>query len=120
MRPYEDDLEAYRRMLLQSDTPAKPSAQRKQQVQDARADRDRVTALRAELRKCEERLEKLSGMSEKLVAKLADPSLYEDGRADEAAVWQKKYAELREAQERAEELWVRAQERLDRAEGREA
>ncbi len=119
VRPYEDDLEAYRRMLLQADTPAKPAAARKSEA-PRRADRDQILALRAELRKCEDRLEKLGEMSEKLVAKLADPALYEDGRSDEAAVWQKKYAELREAQSRAEELWLRAQDRLERAEGQNA
>ncbi|WP_296763601.1 ABC-F family ATP-binding cassette domain-containing protein [Sediminimonas sp.] len=120
VRPYEDDLEAYRRMLLQTDTPAKPATPRKQQAQAARVDRDRVAALRAELRKCEDRLEKLGQMSEKLVSRLADPALYEDGRADEAAVWQKKYAELRDAQARAEDLWLRAQDKLERAQGRDA
>ena len=39
--------------------------------------------------------------------------LYE--RPDEAAVWQKKYAEVMEGLDRAEDLWLRAQEKLEAA-----
>lgn len=53
-------------------------------------------------------------MRGKLDAKLADPALYT--RPDEAVVWQKKYAEVAEAQARAEALWMEAAERLEEAE----
>ena len=62
--------------------------------------RERVTALRADVRKCEERLAKLNEMDEKLTAKLADPALYADEKIDELEVWNRKYAELREAIDR--------------------
>ena len=42
-----------------------------------------------------------------------EPGEYEN--ADEAAVWQKKYAEVREALERAEALWMAALEKLEKA-----
>ncbi len=108
--PYEDDLEAYRRMLLTPDAPPeKPKPAR------ARPSKEAVTTLRSEVKRCEERLEKLAGMSDKLAKKLADPKLYEPERIAETEVWQKKYAEVRDAIERAEALWVKAQEKLEGA-----
>ena len=67
------------------------------------------------MRKCEVRIEKLEEMREKLDDKLADPGLYEGGRAAEITKWQRKRAEVMEGLERAEALWIAAQERLDAA-----
>ncbi|HAR51596.1 MAG TPA: glycosyl transferase family 1, partial [Roseovarius nubinhibens] len=78
--------------------------------------RDALLALRAEVRKCESRVEKLQEMSEKLATKLADPALYDEDRVDEAAVWQRKYSEVCDGLERAEALWMRALEKLEAAE----
>ncbi len=58
-------------------------------------------------------MSKLEDMSKKLQVKLADPALYEDKEA--AVVWQKKYAEVCGAQERAEEMWMTALEKLEKA-----
>ncbi|MBC7139726.1 MAG: ABC-F family ATP-binding cassette domain-containing protein [Defluviimonas sp.] len=112
VRPYEEDLEAYRALLLQSDEPKpeKPKAEKK------RASRDEILALKAELRKCEERLAKINEMRDRLARKLADPALYEKGRGGEVETWQKKYAEVMDGLDRAEALWLKAQERLDAAE----
>ncbi len=109
--PYAEDLEAYRRLLLTADAPAAkpappPPARR-------RATRDEVLALKAEVRRCEERVGKLAAMRDRLAEKLADPALYDDPA--EAAVWQKKYAEVMEALDRAEALWLAAEERLEAA-----
>jgi len=112
--PFEEDLEAYRRLLLSADKPAKPAVA--PAPKPKRPSRDAILALRAEVRKCEERVEKLAEMREKLDAKLADPSLYEGGKADEIAKWQKKHAEVIEAEERAEGLWMEALEKLETAE----
>ncbi|SEP63575.1 ABC-F family ATP-binding cassette domain-containing protein [Thalassovita taeanensis] len=110
--PYDEDLGAYRKMLLQGDAPAKPS---KPKPAPKRASRDQLMALRAEVRKCEERVSKLNDMSDKLAKKLANPAMYDDDRKDEAIVWQKKYSEVMEALERAEALWMRALEKLETA-----
>jgi ATP-binding cassette, subfamily F, member 3 len=111
--PYTEDLEAYRRQLLagEDDTkaPAKPAEKPK------KASRDEVLALKAEVRKCEDRLEKLNDMRDKLAKKLADPALYEDARKGELATWNAKYAEVMQALDKAEALWLAAQERLDAA-----
>jgi ATP-binding cassette subfamily F protein 3 len=42
--------------------------------------------------------------------------LYEDSKVGEAAVWQKKYAEVMDALDRAEALWMQALEKLEKAE----
>ena len=110
--PYDDDLEAYRRMLLQPDQPKKPE---KPSPPPKRASRDEVLALRGEVRKNEERVEKLSQMRDKLAKKLADPGLYEPGKTGEMEVWQKKYAEVMDGLDRAETLWMASLERLERA-----
>ncbi|AJE47368.1 ABC-F family ATP-binding cassette domain-containing protein [Celeribacter indicus] len=112
--PYEDDLDAYRRLLLTGDD--KPKEDRpKPAPKPRRASRDEILALRAEVRKCEDRVEKLTDMSEKLQVKLANPELYEDKAA--AVVWQKKYAEVSEAMARAEAMWMDALEKLETAGG---
>ena len=115
--PYEDDLDAYRKMLLAGDD--KPAAERAPAPKPAapRPTREALSALRAEVRKCEDRLQKLNDMRDKLAPKLADPALYEPERSGEAAVWQKKYAEVMDGLDRAEELWILAQERLEAAGG---
>lgn len=113
--PFEEDLEAYRSLLLNINNPSK-SSDKKQKPQPKRATRDEILALRAEVRKCEERVEKLSVMGDKLSVKLADPALYEDSKLGELEVWNRKYAEVREAMEKAESLWVTAQSKLDAAE----
>ena len=75
-----------------------------------------VLALRAEVRRCEERLRKIEEMRESLARKLADASLYEDARRGELETWNRKYAEIMDGLHRAEELWLTAQERLEAAE----
>lgn len=110
--PYEKDLETYRAELLAGDEPAKPA---KPLEKAKKASRDEVLALRAEVRKCEDRLAKINEMRDKLAAKLADPELYEDSRKGDLAVWNKKYAEVMEALDRAEALWLDAQEKLEAA-----
>lgn len=110
--PYEDDLQAYRKFLLAGD---KKPAREKARPKPNRPSRDAVLALRNTVRKCEERLQKLTAMEEKLSAKLADPSLYDSEKASELEVWNRKYAEVRDAVSRAESLWLDAQEKLEKA-----
>ncbi|MEJ6402187.1 ABC-F family ATP-binding cassette domain-containing protein [Yoonia sp. 2307UL14-13] len=112
VKPYEDDLQAYRKMLL---TPDKPTEKPKP-VKATKPSRDAIMALRAEVRKSEERVNKINDMRDKLAKKLADPALYEDGKAGELETWNKKYAEVMDGLERAEGLWMAALEKLEKAE----
>ncbi len=110
--PYEEDLEAYRRLLLGSDEGPKE----KPKPEKRRASRDEIQAFRAEVRKCEDRLAKLNDMRDRLAKKLADPELYEPARTGEMETWQKKYAEVMDGLDRAEALWLAAVEKLEEAE----
>ncbi|EBA09760.1 ABC-F family ATP-binding cassette domain-containing protein [Sagittula stellata] len=112
VKPYEEDLDAYRALLLSKDAPAKPE---KPKEKPRRASRDEILDLRAHVRKCEDRVTKLEDMREKLANKLANPALYENDKVGELEVWNKKYAEIMEGLSRAEELWMAAQEKLDTA-----
>ncbi|MCW8843700.1 MAG: ATP-binding cassette domain-containing protein, partial [Rhodobacteraceae bacterium] len=116
VRPYEGDLEAYRTQLLSSDKTT-PKDKAKQAPAPKRAPRDALLALRAEVRKCESRVEKLTEMRAKLDARLADPALYIGTKADEISKWQQKHAEVLEGLAKAETLWERALEKLENAEG---
>jgi len=109
--PYTQDLEAYRKELLAGDEPEKLA---KPKDKAPKPSRETVLALKAEVRRCEERLTKLNDMRDRLAKKLADPELYE--RPEEAVVWQKKYAEVMEGLDRAEDLWIKASEKLETAE----
>jgi ATP-binding cassette subfamily F protein 3 len=111
--PYSDDLEAYRRQLLAGEDEVKIAA--KPVEKKPKASRDEVQALKTEVRKCEDRLSKLNDMRDKLARKLADPALYEDARKGELETWNKKYAEVMEALDKAEALWLAAQEKLEAA-----
>jgi ATP-binding cassette subfamily F protein 3 len=97
VKPYEDDLEAYRQMLL---TPAKPVSKApkpKEAPKAKRASRDDILALRKEVRTAEARVTKINEMRDKL------------------AIWNKKYAEVMDALDRAEALWMTAEEKLEKA-----
>ncbi|WP_101068084.1 ABC-F family ATP-binding cassette domain-containing protein [Roseovarius salinarum] len=116
VRPYDGDLESYRAELLAGDKPGRRAgtpkpAKPQKPAREARAN------LRQEVRKCEARVEKLNEMRDRIAAKLADPALYDDARANEAAEWQKKYAEVMDGLDRAEALWMDALERLEAAGG---
>jgi ATP-binding cassette, subfamily F, member 3 len=101
-------------MLLAPDTPS-------ERPREAEAGRSAPAATRiwrscAPTCACEQRLEKLEEMRDKLAAKLADPELYDDGRRGELEVWNRKYAEVMEGLDRAEALWMRAPRRWRRRE----
>ncbi|MGH1577077.1 ABC-F family ATP-binding cassette domain-containing protein [Planktotalea sp.] len=116
---YEEDLQAYRKMLLTPDKPAKQGkskgSKQAEKPKPKRPSQDQIKALRSEVRKCEERMGKIDDMRDKLAKKLADPVLYEDARKGELETWNKKYAEVMEAHGRAENLWMAALEKLEAA-----
>lgn len=114
VKPYEDDLEAYRRMLLSQDKSDKP--EKPKPAKTVKPSRDAILAARSEARKCEERVKKIEEMREKLAAKLADPELYDSAKAGELEVWNKKYAEIMEGLDRAETLWMTSIEKLEELE----
>jgi ATP-binding cassette subfamily F protein 3 len=108
---WRDDLEAYRRHLLADDRPAPKPARQK-----PRPDKTALAQLRADAQAAEARVGKLEQMRDTLAARLADPRVYEAENIAKAEAWQRKYAEVMDALERAESLWMAALERLERAE----
>ncbi|MEM9851139.1 MAG: ABC-F family ATP-binding cassette domain-containing protein, partial [Pseudomonadota bacterium] len=109
--PFEDDLNAYRKKLLSDPAPRSVASAPKTKP----ADKAEVADLKAAVREAEARVEKVEAIRAKLAERLADPGLYEDARAGDAAKLQKQYGEAETALERAEALWVKAQDRLDAA-----
>ena len=112
VRPYADDLDSYRKSLLTPDEPERPREAAKPVAR--RASRDEILELRAEVRRGEERVEKLTAMLDRIAEKMADPALYDDPA--EAEKWGRKHAEATQALPRAETLWLDALERLEAAE----
>ena len=112
VKPYDEDLQAYRKMLL---TPEKPTSDKPKPTKAKQATRDELLALKSDARKAEERVTKINDMRDKLANKLADPVLYEDERKGELATWNQKYAEVMAGLERAEMLWMQALEKLEKA-----
>ena len=114
--PYTEDLEAYRKLLLSPPDKDK-SGNKIEKPKKKQASRDEILELRAEVRKCEARVEKLTEMQDELAKRLADPAIYEDANAAKRDVYQKKYAEVMEAMDRAESMWLKAQDKLEKAQG---
>lgn len=110
---YEGDLEDYRRFLLNGDQPAKSKPSEPVKSAPKRPARDELHSVKSEVRRAEERVQKLAEMLKKLDAKLADPQIYRD--AVEAEKWGRKHSEAIDAMQRAEEIWMNALENLELA-----
>ncbi|MBT8424857.1 MAG: ATP-binding cassette domain-containing protein [Silicimonas sp.] len=111
--PYDADLDAYRRMLLDAPGPKTEKARAK----PAKPTRHQIADLRQAVSTAEARVEKLTELRERLAAKLANPSIYDAEHIAEAETWQRKFAEVEDGLERAEALWMKALERLEAASG---
>ncbi|MGB0958780.1 MAG: ABC-F family ATP-binding cassette domain-containing protein [Halocynthiibacter sp.] len=125
---WEDDLAAYRRMLLTGDekprTPKHGAKKDKPKVKAAPAQQKiakptvlpSVSTAKINLKKAEERLEKLQKMRDRMDELLADPELYAPVNRSKAQDLSKKNKELTTALEKAESLWMNAMEILEKAE----
>ncbi|WP_316013099.1 ABC-F family ATP-binding cassette domain-containing protein [Roseobacter sp. HKCCA0434] len=113
--PFEDDMEAYRRLLL-AERGGKPKPEKKAEAPKPKpAPRSRTAPLKAELAKAEARIAKLEEMREKVDSGLADPRLYERGDTERQAMLQKKRAEIMDGLERAEAIWLDISSKLEAA-----
>ena len=119
--PFEDDMEAYRRMLLseRGGVAAKPREEKAPRAPRP-LPRSQAAPLKAEVTKCEARVAKLEEMRETIDARLANPFLYSRGDTEEIGKLRRKHAEVVEALARAEAMWLEALERLESAEGQRA
>ncbi|MFV0473733.1 MAG: ABC-F family ATP-binding cassette domain-containing protein [Pikeienuella sp.] len=120
VKPFDGDMDDYRTLLLserggirrEREKVEKPKPVRRERA----ADRNTLLTLRAEARAAETRVMKIEEMKTKIDAALADPDLYISKPAHHFEQLQKKRAEIVEGLERAEALWLQAQERLEAAE----
>lgn len=123
VKPYLEDMEAYRALLL-SERGSGGAAQeaapklKKEKRKPGNEQRKILSALQAEVTKCEERIGKLEEMEVLINERLANPVLYSKGDPKKIETLQKKRAEVAAGLERAEKLWIVAQQKLDAAKGR--
>jgi ATP-binding cassette subfamily F protein 3 len=110
VEPYDGDMEAYRRLLLAQPEPKAKPAKPKAPKPSAKE----VTALKAEVRACEARLDKILTWLAEIDERLADPDLYRED-AGKAEQLHKKRAEVVAAQAKAEAMWMAAEEALEAA-----
>ena len=87
-----------------------------QKPKKKRLSRDELLVLRQDVRRCEDRVDKINEMRDKIASKLADPTIYDNPA--KAAEWQKKYSEAMDGLERAEGLWMTALDKLEKAEAK--
>ena len=110
---YIDDLATYRSDILKTEQGERTeTSSRNKNSKDIQ---QRTLAYKADVKKCEERLNKLQEMKNKVTSILADQSLYSSGNIKELEKWNKKFSEINQAIERAEDLWLKAHERMESA-----
>jgi ATP-binding cassette subfamily F protein 3 len=124
--PYEDDLDAYRRSLMEQkrrpnggngkNAPTAPRLSKRDARQSRANARAAIAHLRKAARDAEADLEKLTATQTKLAAVMADPSTY-DKPTSEIADLAKRKAELDRAVATAEENWLAAQDALEASAG---
>jgi ATP-binding cassette subfamily F protein 3 len=114
VKPFDDDMDAYRRLLLseRGGAPAKP---RDEKPKPRALPRAEAAPLKAEVAKCEARVAKLEAMKAEIDSRLANPLIYARGDTEALARLRHKRAEVEDALGRAEALWLTALERLEAA-----
>ena len=111
VRPYEEDLESYRADILVKKQRKRSKVPKNSP--DKKEFQKKILVHKSELKKCEDRLDKLLSMKNKVENILSDKNLYLDKKVEELENWNKKFAEIEEAIKRAESLWMQAQKNLD-------
>ena len=111
VRPYEGDMEDYRRLLLETSgepANAEPARAERRPAAERRA---LLAPLRQRVKEAERRIERLDQERGRLESRLADPASYANG-ADIAAL-QKRLAELKAETEAAEHSWLEAEAAIE-------
>ncbi|MDB9991544.1 ATP-binding cassette domain-containing protein [Amylibacter sp.] len=115
---YYEDLNAYKKLLLSerglADKSEKPKKVKKKRLSHGEQ-RKILTPYQLEVTKCEERLNKIMDIKEKIDKALADPDIYTSKNPEKFENLSKKRAEAEEAIIKAETLWVSAEENLEKA-----
>ena len=116
VRPYEGDMEDYRRLLLE--TSAEPADSGARPWPDRRPAGERralLAPLRQRVKEAERQIERLDQERANLEARLADPASYANGT--DIGALQKRLAELKAQTEEAEHRWLEAGAEIERVAG---
>ena len=111
VHPYEEDLENYRSDILVKKP--KKSSRVSKSSGDKKEFQKKILVCKSEVKKCEDRIKKLQTMKTKVADILSNQNLYTDEKLEELENWNKKFSEIEEAINRAESLWMEAQQKLE-------
>jgi len=120
---FEEDMEAYKALLLSERGAGGAASEQKKKKEKgpkvkrlSNSERKKLTApLQEEVKKCEERIEKLEEMKVKIAERMADPDFYAPENAAKVEDLTKKHGEILQAMEKAESMWETAVEALEGA-----
>ncbi|MEM9046553.1 MAG: ABC-F family ATP-binding cassette domain-containing protein [Pseudomonadota bacterium] len=113
VRSFDEDMAAYRSILLGG---ANPPVKEKPTSKPKPVPKKTLATLKADVKACEDRMAKIDEMLTKIDERLADPELYE-GPATKIEKLQAKRGEILAAMDKAETLWLAAEEALESAQG---
>ena len=115
---FYEDLNAYKKLLLSerglTDKSEKPKKIKKKRISHGER-RKILSPYQLEVTKCEERLNKILTIKEKIDEALANPNIYTNADPEKFESLSKKRAEVDDAIVKAEALWLTAEENLDKA-----
>ena len=111
VNPYKEDLETYRSDILIKKP--KKSLKETKSSDDKKEFQRKFLVYKSEVKKCEDRIEKLQTMKNKVADILSNQNLYSNEKLKELENWNKKFSEIEEAINRAERLWMQAQQKLE-------
>ncbi len=123
VKRFEEDMEAYKALLLSERGAGGAASEQKKKKEKgpkvkrlSNSERKKLTApLQEEVKRCEERIEKLEEMKVKISERMADPDFYAPENASKVEDLTKKHGEILQAMEKAENLWETAVEALEAA-----
>lgn len=121
-KPFDGDLEDYKKLLLENARAANREAKADAKSKEARKEEKRAAAelraqmapVRRELEQAEKKLAKLTAKRTELSAKLADPAIY-NGPADKVTQLQIEMGTLEKQIEEVESQWLNLSEQLEQA-----
>ena len=115
---FYEDLNEYKKLLLSerglADKSEKPKKIKKKRISHGER-RKILSPYQLEVTKCEERLNKILTIKEKIDEALANPDIYTNSDPEKFESLTKKRAEVDDAIVKAEALWLTAEENLDKA-----
>jgi len=117
-RPFDGDLDDYRRQVMASTRPERGNgsadkASRRDQRREAAAQRQRIAPLRKAASDAAALVERLTREKAKIDAALTDASLYMSDRQDDVTTLKKRQAELTRDLAAAESAWLEAAAALE-------